>query len=116
MPKFAEFGHFRADFDPLQNMFLAPKFEPLDQTKQHFQFNKHKKFLTNDEKDNSMQHHLGCKKWQKTWCKLYLKWPIGDFKVEKHPHMGFINEMVDDLFEVFFIISIFTLPAKNFHT
>ena len=49
MLKLAELGHFWADFGPLQN----------------FQLNKHKKFLTSGEKDNSMQHHLGCKKWQK---------------------------------------------------
>ena len=52
--KLAELGHFWADFGPLQKMFLALKFEPLDQTEQNFQFNKHKKFLTRGEKDNSM--------------------------------------------------------------
>ncbi len=62
MLKLAELGHFGADFGPLQKMFLALKFELLDQTEQNFQFNKHKKFLTHGEKDNSMQHRLGCKK------------------------------------------------------
>ncbi len=57
MLKLTEPGHFWADFGPLQKMFLTLKFEPLDQTAQNFQFNKHKKFLTRGEKDNSMQHH-----------------------------------------------------------
>ncbi len=65
MLKLAELSHFLADFDPLQKLFLALKFETLDQTKPNFQFSKHKKFLTSDEKDDSMQHHLGYKKWQK---------------------------------------------------
>ncbi len=65
MLKLAELGHFWADFGPPPKMFLALKFEPLDQTKQNFQFDKHKKFLTSGEKDNSMQHHLGCEKWRK---------------------------------------------------
>ncbi len=65
MLKLAELGHFWADFGPLQKMFLALKFEPLDQTEQNFQFNKHKKFLIDGEKDNSVQHYLGCGKWQK---------------------------------------------------
>ncbi len=65
MLKLVELGHFRADFGPLRKLFLALKLEPLDQTEQNFQFDKHKKFLTGGEKDNSMHHHLGCKKWQK---------------------------------------------------
>ncbi len=32
MLKLAEIGHFWADFGPLQKLFLALKFEPLDQT------------------------------------------------------------------------------------
>ena len=59
MLRFAELGHFWADFGPLQKLFLAPKFEPLDQTKHNFQFKKHKKFRTSGEKDKYMQHHVG---------------------------------------------------------
>ena len=65
MLKLAELSHFLADFDPLQKLFLPLKSEPLDQTKPNFQFSEHKKFLISGEKENSMQHHLGCKKWQK---------------------------------------------------
>ena len=65
MLKLAKLGHFWADFGPLQKMVLALKFEPLDQTEQNCQFNKHKKFMTSGEKDKSMQHHLGCGKWKK---------------------------------------------------
>ncbi len=50
MLKLAKHGHFWTDFGPLRKMFLALKFEPLDQTKQNFQFNKHKTFLTRGEK------------------------------------------------------------------
>ncbi len=65
MLKMAELSLFLADFDPLQKLLLALKCEPIDQTKPNFQFSEHKKFPINGEKDNPMQHHLGCKKWQK---------------------------------------------------
>ena len=65
MLKVAELSHFLADFGPVQKMFLAPKFEPLDQIGRNFELSKQKKFLTSGEKDDSMQHPLGCKKWQK---------------------------------------------------
>ncbi len=62
--KLAQLSHFFGDFGPLRKMFLALKFEPLDQMRQNFQFGKHKKFLASDEKGNSMQYHLGFRKWQ----------------------------------------------------
>ena len=66
MLKLVEHSNFLADFGPVQKMDLAVKFEPLDQTRPNFEFNKQKKkFLTSGEKDNSMLHHLGSKKWQK---------------------------------------------------
>ncbi len=54
-----------ADYGPPPKMVLALKFEPLDQTRPNFRFSKEKIFLTSAEKDNLVQHHLGCKKWQK---------------------------------------------------
>ncbi len=65
MVKLAELSHFLADFGLPQKMFLALKFEPLDQTIQNFGFTKHQIFPTSPEKDNLVQHHLGFKKWQK---------------------------------------------------
>ncbi len=65
MVKLAELSHFLANFGPPQKMFLALKFEAVDQTKQDFGFTKHQIFLTSPEKDNRVQHHLWCKKWQK---------------------------------------------------
>ncbi len=47
-------------------MFLALKFEPLNQIRRNFQFNQHKEFLKSSRKDYSMQHHFGWKKWQNT--------------------------------------------------
>ena len=65
MVKLAELSHFLADFGHPQKMFLALKFEPLDQTKRNFGFSKHQIFLINAEKDILMHHNLWCKKWQK---------------------------------------------------
>ena len=59
MLKLTELSHFWADFDPLKNMFLALKSEPLDQIRRNCQFSKHKEFLKSGGKDNSMQHHCG---------------------------------------------------------
>ncbi len=65
MLKLAELSHILADFGPFQKMVLAVKFEPLDQTRPNFEFDKQKRYLTTGEKDNSMLYYLGCKKWQK---------------------------------------------------
>ncbi len=63
--KLAELSHFLADFGPSQKMVLALKFESLDQTRPNFRSSKEKIFLTGAEKDNIVQHHLGCYNWQK---------------------------------------------------
>ena len=65
MLKLAELSHFLADFGPVQKMVFAVKFELLGQIRPNFEFRKQNKFLTSGEKDNSMLHHLGWKKWQK---------------------------------------------------
>ncbi len=65
MLKCAELSHFLADFGHVQKMFLALKFEPLEQTTQNFECKKEKIFLMGGEKDNPMQHHIGYNKWQK---------------------------------------------------
>ncbi len=73
MLKYAELSNFLANFGHVQKMFLALKFESLKQTTQNFECKKEKIFLVGGEKDNSMQQHIGYKKWQKTWCTLYSK-------------------------------------------
>ncbi len=65
MLKCAERSHFLADFGHVQKMFWALKFEPLEQTTPNFERKKEKIFLTGGEKDNSIQHHIVYKKWQK---------------------------------------------------
>ena len=65
MLKCAELSHFLADFGHVEKMFLALKFEPLEQTTPNFECKKEKIFLTGGEKDNSMQYHIGYKKWQR---------------------------------------------------
>ena len=67
MVKLAELSRFLTDFGSPQKMFLVLKFEALDQTKLNFGFLKQQIFLTSPEKDTLVQHHLGCKKWQKHW-------------------------------------------------
>ena len=85
MLKLAELESFFGRFWPSQKMFLALRFEPLDQTKQNFQFNKHKIFPTSGQKGNSMQgafSHFRVQEMAKTWCKLYLNWPIATTKLQ----------------------------------
>ena len=62
MVKPTEPSHFLADFGPVQKMVLPVKFELLDQTIPNFAFSKQNKLLTIGENDNSMLHHLRCKK------------------------------------------------------
>ncbi len=44
MLKLAELSQILADFGLLTKIFLALKFEPLDEIRRNFQFGKHKEF------------------------------------------------------------------------
>ena len=71
----AELGHFRTEFGSIKKCFWPKDLNYLTEIEKLFSLVSTKNSCSGG-KDDSMEHHLGSKTWQKTHQTLYLTLPI----------------------------------------